>query len=585
MAAGTLERAVQRLAANYEEVLAASELHYISAAPLESDMLVWHGNVVAADGPYAGIVLHLVLSFSTDFPASPPRINLATYVLHPNVVDDYVCADFLRLSDKAYSGWSSGYSVFTILMQLQSFLTDGVRIAVADKSSDDVGPSGGTVSFAVSKSQLRRMREEAAAHTCLSCGHAPGAPHPPIPALGGNLAASAGSDLAQRLLSSDLHRLRLNSRCFFSKATYRDAVLGYGVSVEYYSKASRRRGRRRSPIKRIHTELDILSWAAFSADGVRTTPVTKRAFSHFMPMYINSDHGGRAYDIVRTSMARMCKPRPEHIPAFQPPMALDVLPALMDTTVVSVMSSDEVMSWRRLEGYCIFHRWMIYFAAEYPELSEAASKLIAAFKLKPESRTKAVVPSLGYFIPLLTITDHAFDDIREEYVGESLVRNVFWAVSKYPQLAYADDHDARGEPFDRLALTFDANAVSLRHLCFHVYFSKTFASSVDRAATARDYDALLGRPPEGAREALRLECERIRAIPDFESLFAHIGFPLSRNEIHDWLLLALHESLDRDYHRSESDTGTSSGFATAPYEFDASVNGSSSTDGDFYSCE
>ena len=56
--------AIKRLMKDYKE-LSRNQQHLtsITAAPLESNMLEWHANMCPPDGPYAGVVFHMILKF------------------------------------------------------------------------------------------------------------------------------------------------------------------------------------------------------------------------------------------------------------------------------------------------------------------------------------------------------------------------------------------------------------------------------------------------------------------------------------------------------------------------------------------
>ncbi len=100
----------------------------VSARPLEKDIMTWHANLRGPEGtPYQGGVFHLSLVFPDNYPHAPPRVLMLTPLPeHPNVFDGGVtlCLDMLQnSSDKGlYQGWTSGYSVLSVLLQLQSFL-------------------------------------------------------------------------------------------------------------------------------------------------------------------------------------------------------------------------------------------------------------------------------------------------------------------------------------------------------------------------------------------------------------------------------------------------------------------------------
>lgn len=108
----------------------------VSAAPAsDDDLFVWHCNV--AGQPRSGgppIVLHLELRFSDEYPVRPPKVEiLGSAVTHPNVFSTFICLDMLEGGEwstdaeksRPYSGWSSAYSILSILRQLQTFFFRG----------------------------------------------------------------------------------------------------------------------------------------------------------------------------------------------------------------------------------------------------------------------------------------------------------------------------------------------------------------------------------------------------------------------------------------------------------------------------
>ena len=118
--------AVKRLLRDWEEVR-SNPLPTISAAPLQDDLQEWHCNLCPSDGPYAGATFHLELHFPSNYPLQPPVVKLRCRTLkHPNVFGFGICLDMLnggeRATSSSYSGWSSAYTVHSILLQLQSFL-------------------------------------------------------------------------------------------------------------------------------------------------------------------------------------------------------------------------------------------------------------------------------------------------------------------------------------------------------------------------------------------------------------------------------------------------------------------------------
>lgn len=58
-----------------------------------------------------------------------------------------------------------------------------------------------------------------------------------------------------------------------------------------------------------------------------------------------------------------------------------------------------------LNGYCAFHRLLLMFVEEYPQIKEQANKTVSNFIRDESFRFKSVVSNLGQFLPLLTFSD------------------------------------------------------------------------------------------------------------------------------------------------------------------------------------
>jgi len=174
-----MSSAIKRLTKDYLEYQANSdEFTLISAEPLENDLFEWHVNICAPDGPYANLPLHFILNFPQNYPAAPPKVKLCTRIEHPNVFENWgdngawICLDMLKqyTVKTKYEGWSSVYTLTSILLQLQSFL-------FSENVPQDYG-SGKSLSYGNYDvcSSLNRIKS----FKC-SCGHTHDRPKPRLP--------------------------------------------------------------------------------------------------------------------------------------------------------------------------------------------------------------------------------------------------------------------------------------------------------------------------------------------------------------------------------------------------------------------
>jgi ubiquitin-conjugating enzyme E2 A len=92
-----------------------------SASPVnDNNLFVWNATIFGPEAtPWEGGIFCLKLSFPDDYPSKPPKVKFSTDIFHPNVYNDgSLCLDIIQ--DK----WSPIYSVTSILISIQSLLTD-----------------------------------------------------------------------------------------------------------------------------------------------------------------------------------------------------------------------------------------------------------------------------------------------------------------------------------------------------------------------------------------------------------------------------------------------------------------------------
>eukprot|EP01125_Pyxidicula_operculata_P013376 TRINITY_DN4433_c0_g1_i2.p1 TRINITY_DN4433_c0_g1~~TRINITY_DN4433_c0_g1_i2.p1 ORF type:complete len:505 (-),score=61.02 TRINITY_DN4433_c0_g1_i2:2047-3561(-) len=146
----------KRLLKDFKEV-EENPIYNVSAAPLESDLYEWHCNIAGHPGSVfanENVALHLIIKFPASYPNNPPTVQLGTPVLgHPNVFGTWICLDMLQDGynfDQLFAGWTSAYTVQSVLVQLQSFLFE-----LAPSNPDYVIKT------------INRARQ----YRCVGCGH------------------------------------------------------------------------------------------------------------------------------------------------------------------------------------------------------------------------------------------------------------------------------------------------------------------------------------------------------------------------------------------------------------------------------
>lgn len=621
--------AERRLLRDMKELL-VEQPKYISAEPLPQNLFEWHCNILApVDSPYSGICMHLVMNFSEQYPVHPPIVHLCTSISHSHVFDSHICLDLLEThaSEEPYSGWSTSYTVLSILLQLQSFFLD-------DEDWEQFGRLPKT------KVSVRSEVQESLQFVCKKCAHdaTSGKPWPwhwnslkhgncgwkylsaltvpktsswvhgfsslssnvPVnglknqissgsleslqphhfPTLGSahpdknqqqqqknkkkkqqmqeqkeqsrlpvgkkrkpylSLVLTLPNEILIQILSylDDIliKQIETNIKafaacagspylwarrelvCFHTKQNMGEDVLGIGLRLEF--------GIGSRKLQSVLSPLDIISRSAFFDDNIRLS-VWKEKFQFFLPLYISSLHAKRAIPLFGQCLNDIYKDvKVEGAHKNHVVLALDLLTKLMSSMVVEIMKGHTHASIKALEGYGHFQRWMIHLVQENPGLLEAIDRKVMQVVNSPESIHKDVLPNLGEFLPLLSVSSVKWSQVCVPLIEEALTRNALWIRSKYPELAL---NNGSVRTVERLEKSFECSKVGLHLIMFHMHFLRVSRTDgkkmLNLQEIADQYDKRFGKTAPKMQEELQGEIFKIQKTNNYEQFFAYVAYPL-----------------------------------------------------------
>jgi len=324
--------------------------------------------------------------------------------------------------------------------------------------------------------------------------------------------------------------------CFHTKASFKEAVLGIPVDFSVNPRTQR--------IDYISSTMDLMSSEAIDR-GVRLTQWNE-AFKTWIPVFLTQDHFQRAKLRFERSMVILSP----HwgTSRFLPFMVLEVIPKIMNTMVVLLSDKGLEVTDRALNGYFLMWRLLLASVEEYSLQAEVARRL-AAFRV-PENRTKAKVPSIGDFLPLLSVSGTAalsWDALAQPVIEETFDRNALWACRDHPEFANSSRNTkGTGADMDRLQKHFTSTKVSKRLLMFHVLFL--------RSVENQTMDFLFGRPPVHIRQSFKQGVQSILAVETWPSFFSACRRPCPNpSALTDIVKQAVKNSRHKKYHTDKTD--------------------------------
>lgn len=183
---------------------------------MDHDLFTWHGNIRGPEGTlYEGGIFHIELKFPQSYPNHPPTVTLFNTIPHPNVFGNFICLDMIqgygKVRNEEGGGWSSAYSVQSVLTQLQSFLFE-----------ENLNKDKKTVEM-----EAKKAVKEANSYKCntLNCKH------------GGKLSAWPQFSVKEqkteefKLFDEENDLIRKELVCFHTKLGFKENQLGLGLKI------------------------------------------------------------------------------------------------------------------------------------------------------------------------------------------------------------------------------------------------------------------------------------------------------------------------------------------------------------------
>lgn len=511
---------LQRLMHDYNEIKnQAVPIAGVSAIPLDDNFYEWHGNIKASTtNIYKGAVLHFKLIFPKDYPLTPPKVYLLNKLFkHPNVMpDSSICIDIFEKGEGAYKGWKSGYTVLSILLQLQMFFFDVDESSLEKEDKEKI------------KDAIMEMNE----FVCPFCKHRGSSnPYPEFPKI---------NEDNTKLTPEQYKEVKKQELCcYHRKTTFQETPLGLGITITKIP--------RTGEIKGVIPCFDFISLKSYTKEKLRVSFDGQR-FTHWFPLYF----GEKQPEFLKSLTKAISMIAKGNTKEFKVDLIERIMPKFFNYLVLNIMSEKVHNSSRAIHILIYIYRILIMLAKNYPEYKEKVNKNIDEFIKNPENRIKDKTPSLGDLLTDLSVSDHKLEELLPSYLSEQMDRQVFWILQELPQFESLINSSEVDDI--RAKVCFKCGLVSRQLLLFYYYFLKKIVykdcDSLDKFAEKLDKN--YGNLTETEVDEHRLEVDKILKIDNFNSFYQFLGLdPPTKNELNDKLKQAFENSKTKKYHGTD----------------------------------
>ncbi|CAG2184995.1 unnamed protein product [Mytilus edulis] len=493
---------MKRLMQDYDEIQ-REPVENVSAAPLDENVFEWHCNFKHDD-----IIYHLLLLFTDNYPYESPSAEFVPVGFQYNSgatkqgkKGTKVClnifSDFADIhtewKDEKSVGWSPGYTVQTILLNVVAFLAE---------------TQSGKPELSLKKQDSKKTKK-----------------------------------VAPKADSSKEVIIDYMSKEQFSLAPPKsdDDLFGYGLIVS---------GPKHRPS--LTTPCEFLKQESFTSMNKAmgcVKSVMKEDVKFFLPMYIHPPHGDKIKQTFENSLVQVagilksCNPKKTPIEEI----VIRVIPNLMSATVVEFSKGTQHTSDNSLNGYFSLHRLLLWALETYPNLQKLIDDRLKEFIDNEDRRTKKACPHIGEWLMLLAASSkYRWQDAAMAYMSESWRRHVMWYVKDDAKLGFLDtDKDYR------IKQTFERTAVSRKLLAFQVLFLDiAMPKDKTRADLIKRYDTNLGFPTAEMVKAMKDSIDKLKNVKTYKDWFDVLKVkPLSEQGVYDKLLDSVNYSLKTDGYR------------------------------------
>ena len=446
--------ALKRISNDLKE-LSKCPLEGIGIASIDNDPLKYVINMELMSGPYRGYKVQLLMTLSENYPINPPKIliypnqeignNYHHHIYSCNYGNAYYyrfCINFLENefgmnTNEEYSGWNPAYTISSILLQVQNFISDPDLHRIPDQAQVDN----------LMKSLVTYQRpffdgEKNVIHTWRN----------PFPKMyyshrkekkmevDEDMENEIKEEKDEIIIDRKKEIIKENLTCYFFRENYIDnqnILLGYPIvqTKSLYGKDKIEL----NPIPQLLTyeafqmqtsntqSNNNYNIFAYESSQSRIKAANNQYYNNWLPIYVNEDHYQKNLDTIKNAIKAI-----KNEPQFQPEQIFDIFPIILNKMIIGIFNGKSIVSTSYIT--CYFHYVLLFkrLCKEYQEeYNFYVDKKLSLITMNDYEVNKKIVADIGDFFMLIFLsnkdmTSREMIKIKSVLIEEFLIRQTYW---------------------------------------------------------------------------------------------------------------------------------------------------------------
>ena len=470
--------------------------------PDDENLFKLHCQIKIMFGVYKDIHIHAILHIPPSYPIIGPAMNICDdFTLpgnfHHHILGKSICNDmltnfksFFEVVDggkelKKASGWSAGYTLNVILSQMQIFFSDP------------------DMKVTLTKQEILNLIAYSNKYSCKNCKN--------------KTQFCAEDKEVASATESKLARLKESLICGLTKSSFlsdETMILGYPILLH----ADR--------FHRLWPQIliELISYNGYmmqvqelefskleNFDLIKMFSPNGELYNYWIPCYFTEDHFRRNYQLILNSVSviknGISGARGND---FKPEVILDVLPCLINKTIVFILNGTIFHSLAAIQAYCHMLRLYCRLLNRFPQLKNAIELKVRQFKSSSTMRSKSHFPDLGEFIINLFLSQFEYDNIKLELYREFMARQIFW-IEKSGRLEQIESSKL-------MDTVFSLSKIANQLLMFNIQAAKCFVST----ESIKQMDENMGFIGDTLMAEFKSSILRIKNVTTYAEFFSEI---------------------------------------------------------------